>query len=261
MKFENIVLSRSIIGFKDRILTTYPNLNYRYVKNKPMIFFGVYTNEDLELIKNHNSYSLIIWGGSDSLPSFALRAKQHKLFTIKKNIFHIAQSLWIANDLKLYKYAFKQVAWYSLKKHLFNCCKKGKCIYIYKSNEVFYGKNIYNKIRKELEKKYQIIDGIAPWLPHDKMPSLYNKCFIGLRLVPHDGLASTVQELGLMGIKCVHNGNSPSALNYNTISDILSHIEKEAKTIGTKDEKLAEEVKKYLTIPNTFFNVDTYFKY
>ena len=93
------------------------------------------------------------------------------------------------------------------------------------------------------------------------MPSLYNKCFIGLRLVPHDGLASTVQELGLMGIKCVHNGNSPSALNYNTISDILSHIEKEAKTIGTKDEKLAEEVKKYLTIPNTFFNVDTYFKY
>jgi len=91
------------------------------------------------------------------------------------------------------------------------------------------------------------------------MPSVYSKCFIGLRLVPHDGLGSTVQELGLMGIKCVHNGNSPSALNYKNIDDILKHIENEAKTIGLKDEELSKKVYNYLTIPDNFFNVSTYF--
>jgi hypothetical protein len=217
MRFENIVISDSIIGFKDRILATYPNLKYGYVDNKPMIFFGIYRNKDLERIKKHNSYCLIIWGGSDSLQSYRLRSQQHKLFTTKKNVFHIAQSIWIANDLKNYKYIFKQLPWYSLKKNIFKPCIKGKSIYIYKSNEVFYGKIIYDKIKKLLKNKYKIIDGIAPWLPHEKMPILYSKCFIGLRLVPHDGLGSTVQELGLMGIKCVHNGNSPSSLNYKNI--------------------------------------------
>ena len=259
MKFENIVFSKSIIFFKDLILSTYPNLKYGYVKSKPMIFFGVYRDEDIELIKNHNSYSLIIWGGSDSIPHNKRRNIQHKLFTTKKNIFHIAQSKWIANDLKSYKYPFKQIPWYSLKKNLFKCSKKGKCIYIYMSNSKFYGKDIYDKIIEKLGNKYEIIHRNKPFIPNEEMPSVYSKCFIGLRLVPHDGLGSTVQELGLMGIKCVHNGNSPSALNYKNIDDILKHIENEAKTIGLKDEELSKKVYNYLTIPDNFFNVSTYF--
>ena len=98
-------------------------------------------------------------------------------------------------------------------------------------------------------------------ISYHKMPETYSKCFIGLRLVPYDGLGSTVQELGLMGIRCVHNGNSPSALNYKNIDDIIKHIENEAKTIGSKDEELAKKVNEYLTIPDNFFKISTYFNF
>lgn len=32
---------------------------------KPCVFFGLYTQEDRELLHKHKSYSLILWGGND----------------------------------------------------------------------------------------------------------------------------------------------------------------------------------------------------
>jgi len=40
----------------------------------------------------------------------------------------------------------------------------------------------------------------------------------------------------------------------------VQHIEKEAKTIGTKDEEMAKIVDEYLNIDSSFFKVDTWFK-
>jgi hypothetical protein len=61
--------------------------------------------------------------------------------------------------------------------------------------------------------------------------------------------------------KCVHNGRSPSSLNYKTFEDICQHIKTEMKMIGTCDTKLANEVKKYLTINPAIFSTDFYSNY
>ena len=263
--FENIYVSASITFFKDIILKTYPNLKYGYDANKPMIFFGMYRNEELNLVLNHRHKCLIIWGGSDAL-KFKAKSKSlvYPFFRNSSKIFHIAQSKWISDDLKSLNFKHKLLPWYSLTKSKFTCKEKGNCIYIYLPTR-FYGADLFEKLKKKLNGKYEFIIGGGNLrkeqrIPYDKMPEIYSKCFIGLRLVPHDGLGSTVQELGLMGIKCVHNGNSPSALNYKNIDDIIKHIENEAKTIGLKDEELSKKVDKYLNIDSSFFKVATWFK-
>ncbi len=81
-----------------------------------------------------------------------------------------------------------------------------------------------------------------------------------MRLTLHDGMAGSVQELGLMGIKSVHNGRGPSSLNYKTLEDICCHIDSERKTIGNFDKELANEVRKYLTLDANFYNTEFYQK-
>jgi hypothetical protein len=254
MNFENIHISHGIQFFKKQILKTYPNLKLGWDPNKPCIFFGIYNQNDINAILNHKSQGLIIWGGSDSMRDTLLNfVKQLD----KSRFFSIAQSKWVSDDLKRFGILHKQLPWYSLDKESFRPIKKGKKVYIYMptNRKIFYGNEMYMSIKKHID--YEVIVGDGK-IPYEKMTEIYAECFIGLRLVPHDGLGSTVQEMGLMGIKCVHNGNSPSALNYKTVDDIIVHIEKEAKTIDMKDEALAKKVDEYLNIRDDFFHVKSY---
>ena len=120
-----------------------------------------------------------------------------------------------------------------------------------------YGLDIFNEIKSSIP-SYEFIIGDGK-IPYSEIFNAYKQCFIGLRLVKHDGLGSTVQELGLMGIKTVHNGQSPSALNYNSVNDILNKIEEESKLIGSVDFELAKEVNYFLTIEDEFFDIKTWF--
>jgi hypothetical protein len=61
-----------------------------------------------------------------------------------------------------------------------------------------------------------------------------------------------------MGIKSVHNGDSPSSLNYQSFEDICRHIDNERKTIGTCDEDLAKRVREYLTLDPNFYDTAFY---
>ena len=242
----------------------------RISKLTTQIQFGLYRNEDLKLVLNHKSYCMIIFGGSDTFITdnrnphisrgrifFLNQIKQQMLKN--KKIVLIAQSKWISNDLNRMQLSHYTIPWYSLNKKLFHPVNKGINIYVYKRYNPFYSSTLINKLEKQLGHKYKFITANGN-IPYNKISEIYSKSFIGLRLVPHDGLGSTVQELGLMGIKCVHNGSSPSALKYRNVDDIIKHIENEAKTIGLKDEELSKKVEKYLTIPDNFFKVSTYFR-
>ena len=254
-KFLNIQISCGIIFFKNQILKTYPFLIDRYDENKPCIFFGIYYQDDYNKIINHKSYALIIWGGSDSLPEKGWIQKINHLD--KNKFFHIAQSKYIYDDLKLYNIKSYLKPWYCVDKNKFNPCIKGNKIYVYlpHDNKNYYGNTLFNIIKQVT--KYEFIIGDKK-ISYDNMPNIYSQCFIGLRLINRDGLGSTVQELGLMGIKCVHNGGSPSALSWNKIGDILIHINNESKKIGTIDKNLADEVDKFLNIDDNFFKVSNY---
>ena len=62
-----------------------------------------------------------------------------------------------------------------------------------------------------------------------------------------------------MGIKSVWNGGTPSAIPWTNTEDIVKAIKKESTTIGTTDHYTAAKVRKFLTIDDSFYLLQTYF--
>jgi hypothetical protein len=60
-------------------------------------------------------------------------------------------------------------------------------------------------------------------VPYKKMPDIYAKCFIVLRLTNLDGNANTAQECEVMNIPIVHN-QSDNGLKWKTKEDVITHI-------------------------------------
>ena len=91
-----------------------------------------------------------------------------------------------------------------------------------------------------------------------QLPDLYRKCFMGLRLTPHDGCSCTAIELGLMGRRIVWNGDSPNAIKWRTLDDVAAAIREEMKLIGQTRERVREDVEKFINVPDYWLDTDFY---
>jgi len=94
-----------------------------------------------------------------------------------------------------------------------------------------------------------------------QMPDIYKKCFIGLRLTPHDGLPQTVLEMGMMGRKCVWNGDFPGCYQWENDHNIIDAVYKERENIGKTNHKLIEDINNYMEQGNNWLNTEYYEKY
>jgi len=202
---EQCYVCDSIKFFEDKIFNkfnfknkrTNKNLPFDIDKNKPLLMFGCYGLGDFNVALNHNSLVLVVWAGSDSMQH---NHENMKMFLGRNNIFHISGSKFISEDLDKiglkYKYIPISLCDHSeIKSEIL-----GDKIYIYtaKTHPYFYGKDIYDKLIEHYGEDRFIIANATTYTK-DELYSLYKKCFIGLRLVKHDGLSETVAELGLMG--------------------------------------------------------------
>lgn len=255
-------------------LKTYDN------DHEPAIFYGLMSDNDIDVLEKNKSLKIVVWVGGDinfiihRSPNISEQIKKRieRIMAIDK-IRHISISSFITKSLSDLNVKFKIIPFIGNILFQYKPVVKGPCIYLYTSPgcEQYYGsryyiklmkkyKNIqfivtchYEKYRNLIIKKKELKYGIKYYNKRHLINNIYPQCFIGLRLTDHDGLAATVQELGMMGIKSIHNGNTPSSLNYKTYEDICNHIDEEIKTIGTIDEELSNAVKKYLTIEPEFF--------
>ena len=164
--------------------------------------------------------------------------------------------------------------------------KKGILIYTSPANTIYYGSNIYDKIFLKLKDKFDFYivgsneEHINTVRRRNKTVTdkniqyfenaldAYKNVFIGLRLVNFDGNANTVKELGLCGIKCIHNGDDLNCIpwlandiffsdkwmdtisktEYNsilnkTVDDIIHNILIESNHIGSSDIELSKQVR------------------
>ncbi len=282
-KIEQIYMNKDLkITFFDDIINLYGLKEYND-PYAPAIFYGLMNNNDLLVLENHKSLRVIVWIGGDI--NYTIRRTNGISKMIKGNIDrilkvpkirHVCISSFIKKSLTDMNLPYRMVPFMGVDFSKYHPCPKGPSIYLYTSLscENYYGQELYEKIMQ----KYKNINFIVACcsisynaLRRYKKPYKYNikyykkeelinriypQCFLGLRLTDHDGLSGTVQELGLLGIKSIHNGCSPSALNYKTFDDICEHIEREMKTIGQTDFVLGNEVKKYLTISKDFFTTE-----
>ena len=214
--------------------------------DKPCVFFGIYWN-DLESILNHKSLAIAVWRGSDIL-------KKKNLERCRKNkrIKHVAISSFIENDLKKAGISYKFIPITGSDPDMFTSYPLGDEVYVYipKGRYDFYGGSVVDKIRSKCKFKINIIDG-SNKMKRDELIDLYKKCFIGLRLTSHDGIANSVIEMGLMGRKCIYNDlKVPNAISWDAddIEDILNKIELESDNIGKINNEVSQMVRKYINV-------------
>ena len=222
---NNLYVSDSLIHFKERLQKCYCKKNY--FKSGICIFFGMYSIRDIYKLINNNEYKFLIWGGTDCNWNYRDRVQNFEIINKIPDLYHIAISRDIQERLHLKNIESIFLNLNLVDKELFKpVLIKGESIFIYngytKGNETIYGGKIYREVVKKLP-EFNFIYSNKLNLPYEKMPEIYAKCFIGLRLTDHDGNANMVQEMMAMNIPVVHN-LSDYGLKWKNVSDIIGYI-------------------------------------
>jgi len=261
-KLIQICTSGTITYFGKHARQRYGLVEYKSIR-EPTIFYGCYREADFDRIRKHRGPKYLVWGGGDVIKHGAINKVQRT-----PGVVHIAQSNFIQKALDKAKIKNIYVPFSPTIKFdgQFKPVPKGRGIYIYTSaiSPEYYGGHFYYRITKQFPRipfyitssQKSITSATKKGLPtrhikcygHNTIHEVYQKCFVGLRLVKHDGISATVQEMGLMGIKTIHNGCTPSSANYKTYDNVVRIIEQEYKTIGKVDKELSDKVKQHLDI-------------
>lgn len=250
-RINQIYLSESVENFRKELKEKYNLVNF-YDIHGPVFVFGMYRQEDLAFVKNHIPYKVILWCGSDSIEINMIKNKVI-LEDIKalKNVAHLVGSKFVSDDLTRLgiKHTFVPITTASFE---LSVCPRGDDIYFYYSENSgdFYGLNYIDEIKKYTG--LNVIVAKTDTYTHNELIEVYKKCFIGLRMTPHDGLSNTGCELGLMGRKIIHNGNQPNCINYRNIDDVIRIIKEEYKHRKEDNNYIAEEMRKFLDVGDSW---------
>lgn len=227
MNIHQVYISKSLHHFS-RIKELYGLIEYQH-SDEPLLVFGMYDFKDYHIVKHHKGTVYMLWGGSDLDP----RIKKSMIYVNKisklHNIFHIAISNDMANRMKNINMTYILINFTLADPKIFKPTNNNYShnIYIYngfsKGKEWIYGKKYYEKVIKKLP-EFNYITSNELNVPYQKMPSIYSKCFIGLRLTKYDGNANTVQEFNLMNIPIIHNGADEKCIGWSKSYDIIHNI-------------------------------------
>jgi hypothetical protein len=276
-KIEQLYLSANLYKYKGdmRIHTSHKLSDYKDIY-KPSFFYGIAKDQDINAILNHKGKKYVIFSGGDI--DLLYHINKNTTYTnirwnyLKKlhnldEIYYIPRSEFMNNDMKLLNYKYTYYPFYGDAFSKYELKPKGNKIYFYTYpdyQKYLYGHSVVEEIKKrkpEYEfvqlthynaylqmKEYCDKKHISSCESNDELINKYQQCFIAIRLTNHDGIANSVLELGSLGIKTIYNDSKcPAALPYNSIDDIINHIENERKTIGTIDDNLIANVKKFIT--------------
>ena len=223
---KQVYISKSLNHLKDRFMLKY-NLKKYNNKNKPALFFGIYNDEDIDKIINHKDDIYIIWGGTDLDLNYSIRKSNLKKILNNKIKLHYSISNNISSRLEKLKITYEKITINLVDKTIFKKINEyGNAIFIYNGlnsgNEDIYSKNIYEAVMKKLP-NFEYIQSNTLNVPYKKMPEIYSKCFVGLRLTINDGNANMVQEMLEMGIPVIHNGDM-NTIKWSNVNNIVNNI-------------------------------------
>jgi len=242
LNLKNIVICPGLKAFA-RIKDCY-NLTSDYDINKPTIFFGCYSMDDVNAINNHKGLKFIMFGGNDCNLNSKHRIDMFEAIDFNKNVSIISTS----NDM------YNRLVTLRKKYNLSNTIYKSNLnlldpniwkeinilenfVYVYdgcmKKTEV-YSSDICDDVIDILTKKYKTkmnfirTSDFKSFISQEELFKLYQKCFIGMRLTYHDGSAQTVMEFNECNLPIIHN-QSDYGINWKDENDIVKTIENEYK--------------------------------
>ena len=243
--------------FRKSFLGKYGLVRY-HNPNEPVIVRGC-KRKNYTLLQKHKDIAVIIWAGTDAM---YLKNNTEMVQFLKNNqhrYFHVAISNFICRDLEGVGLKYKKLPVSSFTYEGFSPCPHGNSIYVYLPNgkPEFYGKPQIQELQKKL-KEYNFIFCAATDYSRKELINIYKQCFIGLRLTPHDGLSNTVVELGMMGRRAVWNGDTPNAIPFKNINDVVNIIKKEKNTPPKTPSRIYNEMTDYMNIGDEWLYTEYY---
>ncbi len=221
--------------------------------NEPLVMFGCYGESDVRMVARHKAPIIMAWMGSD----FALFGSR-KLWE-RENIHHVAIGRWMEKDLRERGLSYKRVN--LIGSPLVDALRPeplGNAVYTYlpEKRREYYGGLLVDELQERLSGEFEFIIHTGLDVPQSDMPDVYRRCFAGLRLVEHDGGSETVIEMGLMGRRTVHNGDTPSSMNWETTDDIIDILRKERAASSPMLIALATQVREHIQMTDEWLDLD-----
>jgi len=95
----NLYVSDGLQTFNETFKKCY--LKNGYNNNGICIFFGMYTDKDIQILEKHNGIKFLIWGGNDCNWNYEIRCKNFEIINKIPDLYHIAISKDIQERLNL----------------------------------------------------------------------------------------------------------------------------------------------------------------
>jgi len=221
-----------------------------YVNPKlPVVFWGCYPSGRRKLI-SHTGLAVVVWRGSDAMNSLK-DASFVKWLQAHPNIHHVAISNFIERDLDKAHLPYASLPITSMDYTHCKVMPRGTMLYMYGATN----DGALIKYQAELSREVSLKTGIALHTAHKEsfprnmlINSLYRDCFLGLRLLSHDGLSNTVVELGMCGRNVVYNGATPNALSWRDTKDIIQLVQSEFAHRKEHNEQIAQDMSNFINI-------------
>ena len=249
MRVKQAYISNSVRFFAKAFLQKY-GLFVKYSEFEPLVVFGMYSPEDYKQL-NHSAPVILVWGGTD-----AMNVNEGRATILKQpHIRHIAQSKWISEDLTRWGIPHECLPVTPAIVDL-DLAPRGDSIYVYYGAE--WAKDFYGYgVAKEVQARTGLnaIFATSKTFNREQLIQAYRDSFIGLRLTKHDGLSVTVVELGMMGRRCIFNGDNPNSIGWHNADDICENVLKEFESRHNDNSGIAAAVKKHLDIGDQWLNV------
>ncbi len=221
---------------------------------EPCVFFGCYSAARRRLIERHRGPAIIVWLGSD------FQAQGAHAVWRRPNMFHVAIGPWLEAELRAVGFSYRRVN--LVGSPLVDTLRSephGDAVYCYlpEKRREFYGGDVLDEVRRALpDVEFIVHNGTE--VDRADMPAVYRRCYIGLRLARHDGGSEGVIEMGLMGRRSVHNGDTPASINWSTVDDIVGHIKTERSRVAPAIDVTAQDTLDHIETGSAWLDTSTW---
>lgn len=214
------------------------------------VFVGVYNEKDIEVIKSHRGFKVIIFCGQDIFNYRRFIGDDCYFIT---GVFGERLSFVYGNRVKVIQISMKDYS-------EFKPVPLGDKIYCYMRSPSSQGSLNYALLERIMKKvgKDRFLIGHLGNPMETVINKFYKKSFINLQFNPVGGLTS-VYEMAHMGRRSISNYASPFTLSYETEDDIVKLIETEAQKIGTLQPEVSEQAVNNLKSSDEWLYAEYYF--
>lgn len=253
MRVNQIRVSRNVKFFASRMMRKF-NLQPVTDVNEPVVMYGIYNGEDYEFYQSYNPFVIVLWRGTDAL---VLNEKKAAVILGRKEVRHYAASRKVQQSLLKYGVHSEYLPITSTDPGI-KCEPRGTWVYCYVSSKspVMFAKykvTALRRIEKKLRLKF-IYTTLYKYSP-DRLMAIYRKCFVGIRLLDHDGMSNSILEMGLMGRRTISNSGLPYTIPWKTSKDIIRAIIREYKGRMKDNRHISEAYRKLIDIGDKWLEI------